>query len=246
MIRDPGLTCGQTRRMDDQRLVEEIRELRAQGRSPKQIARALGVRPAVVAPIVRTLGAERGPLEDPIVGCWVNAGWSVGLDVPDDGGWPDEPSYGREGSGLAGVVVARQRPHRSQVTVAGYLVDTYCLGVKDALGPISLDPMQVKAWRTEFFAAFDSIALEVPIELARQLVWGGVHFAEGLGQSPHRDFELVRDHLGPLEEPVAIGFGRHGVPFFVAGPYDDVDRVMASLDAAVGEGNHRFVAPVAL
>lgn len=200
----------------------------------------------MVAPIVRALGASRGPLEQPVVGCWVNAGWSVGLDVDDNRGWPDEPGYGTEGSGLVGVVVARQRPHRSQVTVAGYLVDTYCLGVKDALGPISLDATALSSWRREFFAAFDSIALDVPLALARQLVWGAVAFAEGLGQTPHRDFDAVRAHLGPLDEPVAIGFGRHGMPFYVAGPYDDVDGIMADLGASVGKGNYRFVSPVAM
>jgi hypothetical protein len=232
--------------MEDRQLVEQVRELRARGRSPKQIARALGVRPAVVAPIVRALGEQAAPSDAPVVGCWVSAGWSVGLDVPDDLAQHDEPSYGRDVSGLAGVAVARQRQHRSQVTVAGYLVDTYCLGVKDALGPITLDGSNLKSWRQRFFAAFDSIELEVPVALGRQVVWGAVAFAEGLGQSPHRDFGAVRDHLGPLHEPVAIGFGRHGMPFYVAGPYDDADHIMADLDASVGEANYHFVSPIAL
>lgn len=200
----------------------------------------------MVAPVVRALGDERGPLEAPVVGCWVNAGWSVGLDVPEDRGWPDDPGYGREGSGLVGVVVARQRPHRSQVTVTGYLVDTYCLGVKDALGPISLDHSELKSWRREFFTAFDSAALDVPVALARQLVWGAAAFAEGLGLSPHPDFESVCDHLGPLDEAVSIGFGCRGMPFYVAGPYDDVDRIMANLDASVGQESYRFISPVSL
>lgn len=170
----------------------------------------------------------------------------MGLDVPDDLAWHDEPSDGRDVSGLAGVAVARQRQHRSQVTVAGYLVDTYCLGVKDAVGPIILDELELKSWRQRFFAAFDSIELEAPIALGRQLVWGAVAFAEILGQSSHSDFDAVRDHLGPPREPAAIGFGRHGMPFYVAGPYDDVDRVMADLDASVGDGNYHFVSPVAL
>lgn len=44
--------------MDDEELIHEVRRLRAKGHSPKEIARALGVRPALVAPLVRRIGAE--------------------------------------------------------------------------------------------------------------------------------------------------------------------------------------------
>jgi hypothetical protein len=47
----------------DPELTERARALRGQGRSPKEIARALGVPPAAVAPLIRAIAAERNPAE---------------------------------------------------------------------------------------------------------------------------------------------------------------------------------------
>jgi hypothetical protein len=43
--------------MPDDELLERVRELRARGRSPKEIARALKMPPAAVAPLIRRLAA---------------------------------------------------------------------------------------------------------------------------------------------------------------------------------------------
>jgi hypothetical protein len=45
--------------VSDDELEPAVRRLRAEGYAPKEIARALGVRPAVVAPLVRMIAAER-------------------------------------------------------------------------------------------------------------------------------------------------------------------------------------------
>jgi IS30 family transposase len=62
--------------MLDDDLRRRVRQLRAAGRSPKQIARALGVRPATVAPLVRTLAQQDAATqqEPAVVGCWVSPG----------------------------------------------------------------------------------------------------------------------------------------------------------------------------
>ena len=60
--------------MPDDELLERVRELRARGRSPKEIARALKVRPATVTPLIQRLAAaEPQEKEAPLVGCWVNS-----------------------------------------------------------------------------------------------------------------------------------------------------------------------------
>ena len=77
--------------MDRNELMESVRALREQGRTPKQIARALGLAPAVVAPLVRAIAAAdaANAPEREITGCWVSPGWSEGLTVAGDPGWPD-------------------------------------------------------------------------------------------------------------------------------------------------------------
>jgi hypothetical protein len=142
------------------------------------------------------------------------------------------------------VVARRERPYR--VSAAGYLVDTYCLGVKDALGPRSMSDSELPAFLRRFFAAFggDTVPLKVPLELARHLVWGAVDHARRLGFEPHPDFAPVTGHLGTWDETSAITFGRDGVPYYVSGPHDNARAVIRTLTRTVGEGNFHYLAAV--
>jgi hypothetical protein len=204
-------------------LLNEVRRMRCAGASPKAIARALGVRPAVIAPIVRQVAAEAPAMRiqdaEP-VGCWVSPGWSRELLVRRRDGW-DDVDLGPDGpAGVALVLVARAGRH-DRVSVCGFLVDTFCLGVKNTIGPQQMRRRDLPAFVRMYFTALPSPARSVPIELARHLVHGAVAFAAGLGFDPHPDFAVSREHLGELSEPCAITFGQRGRPLYVPGPYDD-------------------------
>lgn len=224
--------------MDDVELARQVRSLRAQGRSPKAIARALGIRPARVAAFVRQAARQEATArpEPAVAGCWVSPGWSVGLSVPAERGWPDRPAGARPAGGLAGVLVARERRGApDKVAACGYLVDTYCLGVKDALGPRTMGRGELRGFVGRFFDGFGADPLQAPLDLARHLVWGGVAYARTLGFEPHSDLRPAASHLGALDGPAAIGFGRHGRPFFRQGPFDDADRILRTLRDHVGD-----------
>jgi len=85
---------------------DRVRELRAAGYSPKQIAKTLDLRPAVVARLVRMLSAEQAAAapEPAVVGCWVSPGWSAHLTVDGPAEWADvpPPEDGRGRSGRRG------------------------------------------------------------------------------------------------------------------------------------------------
>jgi hypothetical protein len=138
--------------MTDDELVQRVRDLRSRGRSPKQIAHALNVSPARVAPMVRAVARDQAASapQPAVTGCWVSRGWSVGLTVDEGRGWPDRPAAGGGTSGLAGALVSRdgRRGHNRAISVCGYLVDTYCLGVKDALGPLTMDAAGLRRFAT--------------------------------------------------------------------------------------------------
>lgn len=224
--------------------MRSVRALREQGLSPKEIARALGVRPAVVAPLVREIAAERtaSAQEAPLVGCWVTPGWSEGLGVDGHPEWPcGAAAHDVVSSGLVGVVVARE-PRNGQVSACGYLVDVWCLGVKNALGPQVGDRYELREVLDVFRMAFGSTLIEAPIDLAQQLVLGAVEYAHSLGLEPHPDFEPARGHLGHWGGASAIRFGRAGEPFFIQGPDDDPARVLSALERSVGRGNYGFIA----
>jgi hypothetical protein len=102
----------------------------------------------------------------------------------------------------------------------------------------------IDAWRREFFSGFDSPGVEAPLELAQHLVHVTVVFARGLGCEPHEESAAAAVYLGEPAGRAPIEFGRDGVPFCVAGPYDDARSVVRTLEAAVGEGNYHYALPM--
>lgn len=75
----------------DEELLARVREMRERGSAPKQIAKALGLRPAQATALVRRVAEAAlgniAPDERPVVGCWVNAGWSAGLGMAKAPDW---------------------------------------------------------------------------------------------------------------------------------------------------------------
>ena len=227
-------------------VLDRVRELRAAGYSPKQIAKALDLRPAVVTPLVRKLAADETAArpEPEVFGCWVSPGWSIELTVAGPNDWPDIPIPDAGPAGLASIVVARRhRPQR--VSVCGYLVDTHCLGVKDALGPEVMNERDLPDFLHHFFAGYGEAGpLAAPLDLARHVVWGAIDYARGLGFEPAPDFKAAASHLGDWEEISAITFGRDGMPFYVTGPYDNPRAILHTLDRTCGEGNYHYLVPI--
>jgi hypothetical protein len=228
--------------MDRKELIGAVRALREQGRTPKQIARSLGLPPAAVAPLVRAVAAEdqANAPEREVTGCWVSPGWSEGLAVAGHPGWPDVDTADSGASGLVSILVARD-DGRGRASVCGYLVDVYCLGVKDVDGPRTMAGREVPRFVDRFFSAYDGRPLEAPVELARHLVFGAVEYARGLGFEPASDFDKAAGHLGPFVGPSAIGFGRDGKPFYIEGPYDNAARIMRTLERSAGQDNFHFL-----
>jgi hypothetical protein len=228
--------------MQREELIEHVRTLRGRGLATKQIARALGLRPAAVAPLIRAIAAEdeANAPEPEITGCWVSPGWSDGLTIADDRGWTDVGSPDSGPSGLVSVLVARDQG-RGKFSVCGYLVDAYCLGVKDVTGPQVTDSRGLLALSRRFFSAYEGQPLEAPVELARHLVFGSVEYARTLGFEPAPDFENVADHLGSWSGPSSIGFGRDGKPLFIQGPRDNAAAIINTLERSAGRDNFDFL-----
>ena len=65
----------------DTELVQRVAELRQEGRSPKEVARVLGLRPADVMPVIRAVAAQAPKREAPVAGCWVTGHWADNLGV---------------------------------------------------------------------------------------------------------------------------------------------------------------------
>lgn len=141
------------------------------------------------------------------------------------------------------VLVAREHRY-GKVSVAGFLVDVYCLGVKDVIGPLVVGDADLPAFVRTYYLVYEAPGLVAPVGMARELVWGAVAYARGLGFEPHPDFERVAGVLGAWEPTGAVRFGLEGRPYFVAGVRDDAPRILRTLDRSVGEGNFHYLVAV--
>ena len=228
----------------------EVVRLRALNLSPKQIARKLGLRPSEVTALIKAQAeeaslarAERGELP-PVEACFINTDaferllehqprrrgfWQKAANQDDD-----------NNSGFAQVSVARLE--RNRYLVCSYLVDYWCLGVKDALGPRKFDHSKYEAFIEGSYERFSQGYQEITLEQAQSIVWGAVDYAASLGLKPHKDFEKAKPLLGGRpSNPIEIEFGRDGKPYYFSGPYDNADKIVATLRETVGEGNFHYM-----
>ncbi|MFW6723273.1 hypothetical protein ACHZ98_24575 [Streptomyces sp. MAR4 CNY-716] len=236
--------------MCDEELLARIREMRERGSAPKQIAKALGLRPAQATALVRRVSeaaqAHTPPHERQVVGCWVNAGWSAGLDMTGAPDWAAADPIGQEPDpdkgGFAQILLARQE-RASRVTVTGFLVDLYCLGVKDVTDPEVMGSGSLTTYVPMYYSAFDHPALSISVEQAQTIVRDAATYAASLGFEPAAGFTDAAVHLGtPPGDRPTIGFGRDGKPFYFSGPYDDSRKVVQTLERTCGTGNYHYVA----
>jgi hypothetical protein len=145
------------------------------------------------------------------------------------------------GSGLVGVLVARDTG--STVLACGFLVDVFCLGVKNTNGPKTMDRRKLPDFSRTFFSAWSNRPpVSAPLELARHIVFGAVDYARSLGFEPYPDFAKGAALLGDWEAGSSdVTFGQDGKPFYINGPRDDTYGTMTKLRQAVGDGNFDYL-----
>ena len=230
--------------------VQEIIRLRALNLSPKQIARKLGLRPAEVNELLRQQ-AEGVAITRRAQGalallerCLINEKAAQRLLETKKKGlfrakWGSEEAPDGVG-GLAQIFVTRVEGN--QYLVASYLVDYWCLGVKNVLGPRKLNRTKYEALVKKTYSKFQQEYREITLEQAQAIIFGAVEYAQKLGLKPHRDFSKAEEHLGqPSENLLPIEFGRKGKPFYVSGPYDNPHKIITKLRETVGEGNFDYL-----
>jgi hypothetical protein len=227
--------------MPTPQLLDRVRELRDAGRTPKEIARALKMPPSAVAPLIRAVAAAQGRAkEDALIGCWISPGWSSSVRAPERPDWSGSAPSERTGhSGLVTVLVARDRGG-STAGACFYLVDTWCLGLKDAAGPQPMNRRRLGGFIQQIFSSWDEPAVQVPLDLGRQIVYGAIGYARELGFKPHPDFGRAAGYLGEWNEECELTFGRDGKPMCISGPYDDGEKIIRTLHRSLGDGNYDF------
>jgi len=144
--------------------------------------------------------------------------------------------------------VILSRKYGESIAVAVFLVDTGCMGIKDAFGRL----MGAAAY-SDFLAKFrtsENFIASRP-ECLRKLVEEALAYAEDLGFSPDPDYHRVKSLFGDIDSDVCtqeFEFGKDGKPFYVSGPNDSPGRIRAIMkqlsDRCGGpDGFHYMIAP---
>jgi len=147
-----------------------------------------------------------------------------------------------QSSGLAIVAVSRRQPTGDYV-FGVFLVDILCLGLKNTLYGADFSAFRYQKDIVEGSYQEDG-SIVCSVELAHQIVYGGIAYARQFGFEPQRDFQLTRHILEPVDSipPTEdIEFGRDGKPLYVRGPHDDPQRIMRQLEKTAGSGNYDFI-----
>jgi hypothetical protein len=93
----------------------------------------------------------------------------------------------------------------------------------------------------QIFGGWDEPAVQVPLALGRQVVYGAIGYARELGFEPHADFGRAAGYLGAWDGECELTFGRDGKPMYISGPDDDGEKIVRKLDRRLGGGNYDFV-----
>ena len=152
-------------------------------------------------------------------------------------------SHGLNERGIASAYVARRGPY-DQVVGVVFLVDAYCLGVKD----VSVFYGPETRWNEIMRQHVENGTRLNPIapEALRKLVEGSVAYAKSFGIDPHRDWLKASPIFGDIDASkslVEFTYGKNGKPTYVSGPYDSPERIkqiMQALTQHAGEGNFDF------
>lgn len=153
----------------------------------------------------------------PIYECLINQGWRH--------------------AGLANILISRRQPD-GKIAFGAYLVDIFCLGLKNTFCNAGLTLEQYRDLCKKVFRG--DPFMECPLPLAHKIIYGGIDYAASLGFTLNRDFKWSRyilEERGKFAELPEVEFGKDGKPLFISGPNDDVGPILEQLKRRVGPGN---------
>jgi hypothetical protein len=149
--------------------------------------------------------------------------------------------------GMGNVVVSRELAS-GNVAYAVFLLDVYCLGVKDVM--FNVTSRSRYDWQVvgKLFAGQRTLDLEP--EAVRKLIEGGVDYARDLGLAPHPDYRKASLIFGDIDAEACdrdFVYGKDGKPLFIAGPHDSrsrCERIIQTLNGRCGPDGFDYLMQV--
>jgi hypothetical protein len=148
-----------------------------------------------------------------------------------------------EENNMGNVFIVRKHV-TGNVTTCIYLVDLACLGVKDTFFRFNVPFVEIEGIMEKNPVPF----IEISYDMAHNIIYAALEFAEEYGFKPHKDFTSITSHF--LEEDtddipiIEIECGKDGKPMYVNSGYETAARqreILAQLERTAGEGNYHFL-----
>jgi hypothetical protein len=147
--------------------------------------------------------------------------------------------------GCGYLVVSRFKAD-GRVEVGFFLLDVFCLGVKDA-GFCQFH--SIADYQDDFIHRLfpDGNPVRMTPEAARKLIEDAISYAKGLGFSPSADYKKASRVFGGITTADCAEqfvFGKDGKPFYIQGPSESparVERILRALEARCGEGGYHYI-----
>jgi hypothetical protein len=122
-----------------------------------------------------------------------------------------------------GQVIVTRRMSDGRVAIVRFLIDSYCLGVKDVSVVFdyptrAVDIVEYLESRNQNFRT------DVTAADAAKVVLGAVQYARSLGLEPDSTYTRVAnlfDDVDPLAAKFELEFGRNGKPLYIPGPNEN-------------------------
>jgi Domain of unknown function (DUF1841) len=146
-----------------------------------------------------------------------------------------------------GMVILTRKTGGDRFATASFLVDVYCLGVKNVLFR-ETDETEMKFFLETVEAGAPLAHVDPPY--ARKLLRDAVAYAQSLGLAPHADYAAVEPlfaDVAPDACDAQFQFGCEGKPRYIPGPFESPTQVRRRLDLLhrrLGAGGFDFVEAV--
>src|SRR5260370_21905303 len=143
------------------------------------------------------------------------------------------------------MIVARRQANHA-IVFGAYLLDRACLGLKNTLCEADYSLSDYRQMVVSHVNATTPLE-KCPPELAHQMIYQSIDYAAQFGFNPQKDFkwsQFILEPRGVLPEPYSLTFVKYGKPFFFAGPYDNVQAILAKLEATAGPDNYVYIVPL--
>ena len=135
-----------------------------------------------------------------------------------------------------GIIIVSRKHNGGRISFASFLVDIFCLGVKDTFYRMRL---MLDEFEDYIEQIDDALGIrECTYEEAHNWVWGGVAWAEDGGIPPHKDFAITQFMLEDDTEDVPLidlPFGKDGKHFLMANSMQEMNQYMPTLIKNLGD-----------